>query len=158
MPETPAFLTERLKVEGEKAVAIFAALHPDQWNQVIYTEGAEWTVRNLLAHFVTAEKGFLKLFASIRAGGAGASEDFDIDRYNASQQAKTRDLAPRELLEQYQTTRAAMIALVASFTVADLEKQGRHPFLGLTTLAEMVKLVYRHNQLHFRDMHKLIRG
>lgn len=47
-----------------------------------------------------------------------------------------------------------MTALVASFTEEDLQKQGRHPFLGLTTLAEMVKMVYRHNQIHLRDLRK----
>ena len=155
MPDSPAFLAERLKTEGEKTLAFFSALTPAQWQSVIYTEGAEWTVRSILAHFVTAEQGFLKLFASIRAGGPGASEDFDIDRYNASQQQKTKELTPGELLAQYQATRAEMVAVVAAFAEADLERQGRHPFLGPTILAEMVKMVYRHNQIHLRDLRKL---
>lgn len=155
MPETPDFLSERLKTEGEKTIAFFAALTPDQWQTLVYTEGAEWTVRNVLAHFVMAEKGFLKLFANIQSGGPGASKDFDIDRYNASQQEKTRELTPAELLEQFKVTRAEMISLVSSFTEADLNQTGRHPFLGLTSLAEMVKMVYRHNQLHLRDLRKL---
>ncbi len=154
MPESPAFLSERLKTEGEKTSAFFSALSPEQWQMVVYTEGGDWTVRNLLAHLVMAEKGFLKLFADICAGGPGASADFDIDRYNASQQQKTAELTPAELLTQFRATRAEMMTLVASFTVADLEKQGRHPFLGQTTLAEMVKMVYRHNQLHQRDLRK----
>jgi len=156
MPDTSEFLAERLQTEGEKTTAFFAALSPAQWQTPVYTEGQTWTVRSVLAHFVTAEQGFLKLFADIGAGGPGATEDFDIDRYNARQQEKTRDLTAADLLEQFQATRAQMIALVTSLTEEDLQKQGRHPFLGLTTLAEMVKMVYRHNQIHLRDLRKLL--
>ncbi len=156
MPETPAFLAERLKAEGEKTAAFFASLAAGQWNAIVYTEGAEWTVRSILAHYVTAEKGFARLFPSILTGGPGASEDFDIDRYNASQQEKTRDLAPAELLEQFKITRAEMTAWVACLSESDLQKQGRHPFLGPTTLAEMIKMVYRHNQIHYRDLRKVL--
>lgn len=155
MPESPAFLADRLKTEGEKTHAFFSALTPAEWQTLVYTEGEAWTTRSVLAHFVMAERGFLQLFADIRAGGPGASEDFDIDRYNARQQEKTRSASPAELLEQFRAVRAEMTALVASFTEADLQKQGRHPFLGWTTLAEMVKMVYRHNQIHLRDLRKL---
>ena len=156
MPETPSFLSERLKTEGEKTAAFFASLTDDQWQAAVYTEGATWTIRNVLAHYVTAEKGFLKLFPSIRDGGPGARADFDIDRYNASQQEKTRDFTPQELLAQFRAVRAEMVAWVASLTEADLQKQGRHPFLEQTTLAEMIKMVYRHNQIHYRDLRKIM--
>ncbi|GAB4491294.1 MAG: hypothetical protein Fur0016_03350 [Anaerolineales bacterium] len=156
MPDTPAFLAERLTSEGQKTAAFFESLTSEQWQTLVYTEGAQWTVRSVLAHFVTAEQGFLNLFDTIRAGGPGASEDFDIDRYNASQQEKTRQLTPAELLEQFRAVRAEMTALVTSFTESDLQKQGCHPFLGFTTLAEMVKMVYRHNQIHLRDLRKLL--
>jgi len=156
MPETPAFLAERLKAEGEKTAAFFAALSADQWNLEVYTEGETWAVRNVLSHYLTAEKGFLKIFADIRQGGPGASEDFDIDRYNASQQKKTQDLSPAELLEQFLAVRAEMTAWVAGLDQADLEKPGRHPYLGQTTLGEMIKLIYRHNQIHARDLRKIL--
>lgn len=156
MPETPAFLAERLKAEGDKTVEFFDGLTPEQWTTTVYTEGETWTIRNILAHYVTAERGFLTLFSEIRNGGSGASEDFDIDRYNASQQRKTKDYSAEELLEQYKIGRATMIALVSSFGEKDLAKEGRHPFLGKTTLAEMIKMVYRHNQIHFRDIRRAI--
>ncbi|PWH12319.1 MAG: hypothetical protein DDG60_13620 [Anaerolineae bacterium] len=156
MPDTPAFLAQRLMTEGEKALAFFSNLKPEHWHIPIYSEGEIWTVRSVLAHFVTAERGFLELFADIRSGGMGASEDFDIDHYNAHQQQKTSTLSPADLLAQFRAVRAEMTALVASFTEDDLAKQGRHPFLGLTTLAEMVKMVYRHNQIHLRDLRQLL--
>lgn len=156
MSETPQFLAERLKVEGAKMYAIFAALTPEQWQAEVYTEGETWTIRNVLAHFVTAERAFVQLFENIRDGGSGASEDFDIDRYNASQQKKSQQATPQELLQQYAGVRKEMIDLVSAMTADDLQKQGRHAFLGVTTLTEMIKMVYRHNQIHLRDLRKII--
>ncbi len=154
MPDTPQFLAKRLRSEGEKMTAYFAALDDADWEKEVYTEGTTWTVRNVLAHFVTAEQGFIKLFADIVAGGKGAADDFDIDRYNARQQEKAETLSPQELLVQFQDVREKMAAWVEGLTEEELAKVGRHPYLGENTVAEMVKLVYRHNQIHYRDMRK----
>jgi uncharacterized damage-inducible protein DinB len=152
-----AQLAEKLKSEGEKFSAFFTGLTNDQWKLEVYTEGSVWTIRNILAHLMTSERAFVKLFESIRQGGVGVSEDFVIDRYNASQQEKTKELTPRELLGQYQSIRAQMIKWVSGLTDADLEKTGRHPFLGMTTLREMIKMVYIHNQTHYRDLRKVLK-
>lgn len=153
---TPAWLAERLKKEGEKVVATFAALTDEQWRSNVYTEGDTWTIRDVLAHFVTSERGLLKLFKNIREGGLGASEDFSIDHYNARQQEKTKDLTPQELLEQFVEVRADTIKWVSALSEDDLAKEGRHPFLGQVQLVEMLKMIYLHNQIHFRDFRKLI--
>lgn len=154
--ETPALLAQKLQSEGQRLFDFFDTLTEEEWTKEVYTEGTAWTVRNVLAHLVTAERGFVKLFEQIRQGGAGASEDFSIDRYNASQQEKTRDWTPEQLLENYRAVRAEMVAWVSSLDEDDLEKTGRHPFLGQTTLREMIKMVYLHNQLHYRDIKKVL--
>ena len=149
-------LAEKLKSEGEKFYSLFAGLTDDQWLAEVYTEGETWTIRNVLSHFVTSERGLVKLFEQIRLGGAGAADDFSIDRYNATMQARSKDLTPGELLEQYKEVRANSIAWTLSLSELDLEKQGRHPFLGMTSIREMIKMLYLHNQIHYRDMKKLI--
>jgi hypothetical protein len=150
-------LAEKLKSEGERFVSVFTGLTDDQWQKEVYAEGATWTIRNVFAHFVTSERGLLKLFEDIRQGGTGASEDFSINRYNAAMQARTRELTPQELLEQYKATRAKSVAWTLGLSEADLDKQGRHPFLGVTTIREMVKMLFLHNQLHYRDMRKALK-
>ncbi len=151
-------LAEKLKTEGEKMVSIFGGMRDDQWSQEVYTEGATWTIRNVLAHFVTAERGLVKLFEQIRQGGAGASDDFSIDRYNAAMQERTKDLTPQELLEQYKQVRANSVAWVSGLKDSELEIIGRHPFLEITTIREMIKLLYIHNQTHYRDMKKAMKS
>jgi len=150
-------LADKLEAEGEKMYALFAGLTDDQWQAEVYTEGETWTLRNVLAHFVTSERGLVKLFERIRQTGEGSSDDFSIDRYNAAQQQKTKDLAPQELLEQYQAVRADSVAWTLSISELDLEKQGRHPFIGMTSIREMIKMLYLHNQLHYRDMKKVLK-
>lgn len=150
-------LADKLRSEGEKFHSLFAGLTDEQWQMEVYTEGETWTIRNVLAHFVTSERGLLKLFERIRQTGEGSSEDFSIDRYNAAQQQRTRELSPQELLEQYKAIRSDAVAWTLSLEESDLEKQGRHPFLGMTTLREMIKMLYLHNQLHYRDMKKVLK-
>ena len=150
-------LAEKLKSEGEKFISVFTGLTEEQWQMEVYTEGTTWTIRNVLSHFVTSERGLIKLFEKIRQGGAGSSEDFSIDRYNAAMQERTKDATLQELLEQYKEVRADSIAWVSSLTEAELEIIGRHPFIGQTVIREMIKMLYIHNQLHYRDMKKVLK-
>jgi uncharacterized damage-inducible protein DinB len=150
-------LAEKLKIEGERMAAFFSELTDDQWNNEVYTEGATWSIRNVLSHFVTSERGLLKLFERIRTTGEGASIDFSIDRYNAAQQEKTKNLAPAELLEQYKQVRAEAVKWVSNLKEEELEIKGRHPFLGETVIREMIKMLYIHNQLHYRDLKRALR-
>lgn len=151
-------LAEKLKKEGEKIVSVFSGLTDDQWQTEVYTEGSAWTIRNVLAHFVTSERGLLKLFEKIRQGDAGSPDDFSIDRYNAAMQERTRGMSPQELLEQYKDVRASAIAWVEGLQDAELEITGRHPFLGHTVLREMIKMLYIHNLTHYRDMKKALKA
>ena len=150
-------LADKLKSEGEKFYKLFADLTDEQWQTEVYTEDQTWTIRNVLAHFVTSERGLVRLFERIRAGGEGSPDDFSIDRYNARQQEKTQNLSPQELLEQYKAVRADSVAWTLSLEEADLELEGRHPFLEMTTLREMIKMLYLHNIIHYRDMKKALK-
>jgi len=150
-------LADKLTSEGEKFYKLFAGLTDEQWQMEVYTEGETWTIRNVLAHFVTSERGLVKLFERIRVSGEGSPDDFSIDRYNASQQAKTRNLTPQDLLEQYKSIRSDSIAWTLSLQESELEIQGRHPFLGKTTIREMIKMLYIHNMTHYRDMKKVLK-
>ena len=152
MTDTPSSLAEKLTSEGEKSLAFFSALLPEQWHLNIYEGEAIWTPRSILAHFLTAERGFLRLFKEILGGGAGTSPEFSIDRYNARQQQKLQDVSPVELLPQFMAIRTEMIAFVASLNQKDLEIMAHHPALGLVKLAAMIKMIYIHNQQHIRDI------
>ena len=150
-------LAEKLKAEGEKFISIFSGLTEDQWQTEVYTEGTIWTMRNILSHFATSERGLLKLFEKIRQGDPGSPDDFSIDRYNAAMQERMKEATPQELLEQYKEVRAKAIAWVSGLNESELEITGRHPFLGQTVIREMIKMLYIHNLTHYRDMKKALK-
>jgi hypothetical protein len=150
-------LAEKLKSEGDKFVSIFNRFTGDQWNREVYTEGSTWTMRNVLSHFVTSERGLLKLFEQIRQGGAGAADDFSIDRYNATMQERMKESTPQELIEQYKEVRASAIAWVSGLKESELEMTGRHPYLGHAAIRDMIKMLYIHNLDHYRDMKKSLK-
>lgn len=156
MSET-AELAEKLKTEGERMAQFFSELSDADWVKEVYTEGVTWSIRNVLSHYVTSERGLIRLFESIRQGGAGATDDFSIDRYNAAQQEKTKEFTPAELLAQYREVRANSVAWVSGLKDEELEITGRHPFLNETVIREMIKMLYIHNQLHYRDVKKSLK-
>jgi hypothetical protein len=40
--------------------------------------------------------------------------------------------------------------------MSDLERRGNDPYLGETSLGDMIKLTYRHPQIHMREIRKSI--
>jgi hypothetical protein len=152
MSDTPAFLSERLLHEGEKSIEFFQSLTPDQLDQTIYTEGTHWTARQVLAHFVFSERSLCRLVENIAAGGAGSPENFDIDGYNERKVKDFENTALPDLVEQFHQNRKKTALVVAKLQVEDLQRQGRHPFLGIVPLAEIIKIIYRHNQIHQREI------
>jgi len=156
MSDTPDFLAERLRHEGEKTTAFFLGLSPDVWEQVVYAEGRPWTVRQVLAHFVSVEGELFRLVENIAGNGSGAPENFNIDAFNQREVAALEAVPPPSLIERFQAYRQRTADWTARLSPADLEKQGRHPFVGLAPLAEIIRLIYRHNQIHQRDIRKLL--
>lgn len=158
MSETPERLASRLAEEGQKTQQFFLELTPVQWERTLYTDGAQWTVGQVLAHFVITEVGIRSLMINILAGGTELPQDFDINAYNDRSVSKMEQISPADLLAKFAVERQATIDWVRDLTEADLSKTGRHPWLGIVPLEEMIQLLYRHNQIHRRDIRKLIAG
>ena len=48
--------------------------------------------------------------------------------------------------------------MVAGLTPADLDRRGRHPWLGEADLRSVLKLLYRHPMIHLRDVRAALRS
>jgi hypothetical protein len=156
MPETPASIAERMAREGQKTLEFFKALTPEQMLAPIYSEGSVWAVRDVLAHFVSAESGITRLIENILAGGSGTPEDFDLDTYNERKVASLREASADDLLGQFETLREISVSLVRRLQQADLAITGRHPWLGVATIEDILKIIYRHNHIHQRDIRRAL--
>ena len=151
-------ILNRLAAELESTISAFSALKPQDWLAVIYTDGAAWTPREILAHQVTTEIAIRVLVENILAGGAGAPEGFQIQKFNEEQAAERAGRPAEELYAEFRAARAALIATVERMAPEDFARTGRHPWFGQAALEDVLKLVYRHNMLHVRDVQHAVRA
>ena len=156
MPDRKDLILKRLAEEGAKTAAFFDGLADSRWGQQVYTTGPLWRVRELLAHFVSAERTFVFYGRDILAGGSGAPDDFVIDEFNATQVAGLKEATTADLIRQFEAARAEIVEIVQGMADADFDRVGRHPWFGRVPLENMLKLIYRHNMIHQRDIAKAL--
>jgi hypothetical protein len=152
----PASRIQDLKNKlGRNKVRVLAAFinQPDEnWSKVIYAEPARWTMRDLLAHFVSSERMLLKLSKDIAAGGKGAPEGFDYDEFNRREQEAHRSHTPADLLQMFIQSRDSTLEWVNGLKEDQLDRKGLHPALGNVSLEETLTAVHGHVLLHLRDL------
>ncbi len=152
MGERIDYLMMRLRDEGRTLATQLELLGPEQWATVVYSEPATWTVKDVVAHLVSAERGFLDLIADIANGGPGAPPDFDYNAFNAAEVAALSNRSVAELIADLRAARADVIAFVGRLEDDSLDRRGRHPALGEIALEDFIKAVYRHAKIHARDV------
>jgi hypothetical protein len=149
-------IRRRLKDEGEKTVAFFNALSPEDWERQVYTTGSGWRVGDILAHFISAEKAYQFYLQDVLKGGTGAPDSMDIDQFNEAEVA-TMNEPPAELLEAYQQVRLDTIRLTDDLDDDDLSKIANHPWFDDKEMRWYLKLIYRHNTMHRVDIRKSLK-
>jgi hypothetical protein len=152
------FLVRRLTEEGEALLAQLEAQTPGIWAVPVYpaAEGA-WTFHSILAHLVSAEGCIRLMAADIASGGQGAPPGVDVDAINAIEVASLSIFSPADLIDKLRGSRTASIGMVAALSDDDLDRQGNHPLLGPMALEDFVKLIYRHDRIHMRDVQRALK-
>jgi DinB superfamily len=156
MPEIPERLSKRLAEECLRTIQFFGALSDEQWGRRVYVDGAQWTVYQVLAHFTATEAGIRALMQNILMGGGGVPQNFDINIYNERHVDRLGEVASEALLAKFRAERQETIDWLNGLRAEDLLRTGRHPWLGIAPLEEMIQLLFRHNQIHQRDIRKLL--
>ena len=59
----------QLNKNMEDTITFFRSLSPDELSIQVYQDGAQWTVQQVLAHFITIERSMQWLFKNILSGG-----------------------------------------------------------------------------------------
>jgi len=149
-------IQRRLRDEGDKLIKTFHGLSSEQRLLTIYSDGMEWTLKDLLAHLGSAERAFLYYGQDILKGGEGAPEGFDIDGFNQHEVSGLRERSYAQLIDELRAARQEMIDLVGQLADQDFARRGRHPFFGQMSIDEMFKLIYRHNMMHMRDVRRAL--
>lgn len=152
MSERKQELLARLQKGLDKSLAVFGTFVPAQWDVVLYPDPYPWTVRDLLAHFLSSEEGLLQIVQQIVAGGSGVPGGFDYNAFNASEQQRLAGIPPDRLLADLTAARQRTIAYVAGLEEADLDKVGAHPALGQVSVEIFLNAIYGHQLMHMRDL------
>ena len=150
-------LLARLRKGDRKTAEFLGGLGDGRWKMVLYEGPPAWTVRDMLAHFLSAEEGLLRIAQDIAAGGPGAPKGFDYDAYNASEQERLAGIPPGRLLADLAAARETTVQWVAGLDEADLDHVGHHPALGEVTLETLINAIYGHQLMHMRDLQALLR-
>jgi len=158
MKYSPADLSARLKAEGEALQEFFHNLPKGNWCSPVYIDDDIWRVCEVLVHFSSAELALQALIRNVADGGDGVSEDFDIQAFNHMAVSSTDMHDTVVLLAQFAMIRERTVALVEGLSPEQLEITGRHPFLGVVPLGEMVRAIYHHNNMHMRDVRGALRA
>jgi hypothetical protein len=149
--------TRQKLVDNRKTLKTFlGTLSPEQWDTLVYSEGEQWSVADLLRHLNQGEYGMIRLMEDIRQGGEGASADFDLNRWNSSGVRKSRDKTPAELLEALDSNREYLWQFMESLSAEDLAKEGRHGSGRILTIAAIIEVIAGHDMRHLADIRQAL--
>ena len=158
MSSRKADIIADLEKESRKTIEFFQSLTPDQLQVQVYYGEPFWTVRQVLAHFITIERSMQWLFINLLEGGPGTPEDFDLDRYNRTQPVKLDGFTPEDLIARFSAVRRETIAIVDEMADADLDREGRHAFFGHGRLERFIRWASEHERRHKEDLRKALAG
>ncbi len=158
MSSRKSIIIDDLENESRKTIAFYQSLRPDQLQMKVYHNEPYWTVRQVLAHFITIERSMQWLFLNLLEGGLGTPEDFDLDRYNRTQPAKLDGFSLEDLIAKFSAVRRETIAIVDGMEGADLDRKGRHAFFGHGKLEQFISWAGEHERRHKEDLRKALAG
>lgn len=154
MIDSPRLKTLLASLEAARAHlnAILDQVQPAQWEQQVYSDGAQWSARQLLIHLSIADDGINKQMLSATQGENYIPENFDINRYNKSSVLKANALTPEDSRASLAHTRTTLYEWLETIDEAALDKTGRTGFLTMVSVAGMLDLMARHERAHADDM------
>jgi uncharacterized protein (TIGR03083 family) len=123
---------------------------PDDWLRASPNEG--WTVRDLLTHLTTSEVGFVSTLKRMSAGEGGVPQDFDPNRWNASQLRRRVETPSQDLRPELERAHAEMLALLNSLDDAALNQRGHMSSGSEGSTEDNFRLVASHKRVHTDDI------
>ena len=145
-----------LNAAREQLNAALDGVSEGLWEQQIYSEGAQWTLRQLLIHLMLADHGQTNVLMGIAEGKNLIPEDYDINRYNAASVSKRQAVTVEEARDGLAQSRARLIDWLHQIDASVLDKEGRHPTLLIMSIDQILGLMARHEAAHTADIEALM--
>jgi len=148
--------TDRLQKSRQRLNAALDGVPAELWEQQIYSDGAQWTLRQLLIHLMLADHGQNTIILGIAEDKNLIPEDYDINRYNSSSVGKRQSVTVDEAREGLAQSRAHLIEWLHQADESVLDKEGRHASLQIMSIMQIFNLMSRHEESHAADIEALI--
>lgn len=148
----PQELMEKLHRGLVKSQEIFDSLSAEQWDRPVFEDIDSWSARELIAHFIFTEENLLSIAKDIISGGEGSPEGIDIDAFNADEMHRMQTFSADQLRKMLTEVRQATIAWLDEQDDQILDRMGRHPTLGITSVETVIFSIYAHQLLHMREV------
>lgn len=121
--------------------------------QQIYSDGAQWTLRQLAIHLAIADKGHNGMVLNYAEGKEFIPADYDLQRYNKRSVERQAEMTLEQARESLRQSRAELLAWFD--TISDesvLDKEGRHANLQIMPISRILDIMAGHEELHAADI------
>src|SRR5258708_17590761 len=141
-------IIQALEQSRQKLKGIISRLKPDDWEKTIQDEDQKWTVRQIVAHLVSGQKGMFNQIVGISEGKEGVPPDFDLNRWNRRSVEKSAERTPQDLLTALDADQAELKRFISILPEENFDKQGRHGSLRIMSIEEIGLLIASHEADH----------
>lgn len=149
-------LLDRLNKSRARLLALVEPLTEDDLDR---PAAADWTIRHILSHLVTAEEDHRRVIEVIVQGETERlPREFALDAHNARRLAELGQLSREALLAALAEQRAQTVALIQSLDEEALARRGPHPALGEMSTADIFRIIAVHEGRHLRDIEAALGG
>jgi uncharacterized protein (TIGR03083 family) len=143
-------LREELVEAQQQLLRALDGVGPGDWSRSSPNEG--WSVRDLLTHLTTSERGFVPTLRRMAAGEGGVPQDFDPNRWNAGQLRRRGDQAPDALRAELENSHGEMLALLDALDDNALDHRGRLSTGVDGSTEDNFRLVASHKRSHTQEI------
>lgn len=148
-------LTQRITAARERLNAAFDQIG-DRADEQIYSEGAQWTLRQLAIHLALADAGHNNMLYHYAEGKPFIPADYDLERYNQRSVEKRADMTLQQARDALAKSREELHTWLATVDDSVLEKRGRHPAKDDVTLEWIMRAMAQHEAGHAADIEALL--
>lgn len=124
----------------------------DRGDEQLYSDGAQWTLRDLAIHLMVADKGHNRMLMTIAQGEELIPEDYDLERFNKRSVEKNAQITLEQARAALAASRAELLEWLNTIDDATLDKRGRHASLQIMSLSQIMDLMAHHERGHADDI------
>lgn len=124
----------------------------DRGDEQIYSEGAQWTIRQLVIHLAIADKGHNAMLMHIAQGKELIPEDYDLERFNKRSVEKQAETTLRQARAALAQSRTEFMHWLDTINDTTLDLKGRHASMNIMTISQIMDVMEMHERSHANDI------